>query len=128
MLPSELLQARKTKRAGLMVSTGLVTAGAAYVMLRDPALSAGVLQASIEGLALLAAALAIAKLALQDRLAIELYSGGLAIEVVPSLRGPTLPEGAVEVRRISGNQHGSQVDDALFCAALKCTLSSQASS
>lgn len=111
-LPSELLQARKIKRAGLMVSTGLVTAGAACVLSKDRALSAGILQASIEGLALLAVALAIAKLALQDRLAIEVYGGGLAIEVVPSLEGPVLPEGAVEVRCNLCHPHVRQISTA----------------
>ena len=97
-LPPELVRARRVKRAGLLISTGFVTAGVAYVIQKDTAPSADLWQIFMRGLASLAVALGIAKLVLRDRLAIELYDGGLAIEIVPSLKGPLLQEGAVAVR------------------------------
>lgn len=45
----------------------------------------------------MAAALVAAKLALQDTLALEVYDGGIAIEVVPRIDGPKLQKDAIQV-------------------------------
>ncbi|KAK9839996.1 hypothetical protein WJX74_001697 [Apatococcus lobatus] len=97
-LPPELTHARNVKKAGLVLSGGLVAAGAAYMLSSDTELSAGIVQIATKALAAFAFVLGIAKVILQDKLAIELYDGGLVIEIVPSLKGPGLQEGAVEVR------------------------------
>ena len=99
-LPPELVRARRVKRAGLLISGGLVTTGIAYVIQKDTAPPSELWQVFMRGLVSLVVGLGTAKLVLQDRLAIELYDGGLAIEIVPSLQGPVLQEGAVLVRPV----------------------------
>ncbi len=97
MLPAELLQARELRRTGLLLSSGLVISGAAFLTLKDGALATASLRIAAAAALSAAALLAAAKLVLQDRLAVELYSTGVAVEIVPSLKGPLLKEGAVQV-------------------------------
>ena len=85
------------RRAGLFLSCGLLGTATVFLAAKNILPTAQVSRIAVDVVLILSALLGIAKLILQDRLVIEIYSGGFVTEVVPSFDGPRLQSGSIEV-------------------------------